>query len=272
MYQNKEIMKNIYILPTDKPSRLSINCQTNLLQLGLENRMFHDDKNIYISSDEEIKVGDWYYLPRTNDVYKCNEDPTELNLERRFGVTKIIMSTDPELIKDGIQSIPDEFLEWFINNQSCEYVDLIGLRKEKGYEFLEYEIIIPKEEPKQETQGYICPQTKKQCDDECCVSASDCHLEASMGVLSEPKQETLEEVAEKIADNFEEPNFKAGVIYGFIEGAKLQQGKMYSEEDMIKAIKFGELYQKSGQKSLFEKKGKTPSQAIEHFIKSFNKK
>ena len=46
------------------------------------------------------------------------------------------------------------------------------------------------------------------------------------------KQETLEEVAEKTADNFEEPNFKAGVIYGFIEGAKLQQGKMYSEEEV----------------------------------------
>ena len=45
-------------------------------------------------------------------------------------------------------------------------------------------------------------------------------------------KETLEEVAEKIADNFEEPNFKAGVIYGVIEGVKLQQGKMYSEEEV----------------------------------------
>ena len=226
-------MKNIFLIPTDKPSKLSINCQTGLLQLGLNNRMFHDDVNIHITSNEEIRVSDWYYLPRTNDVYKCNEDPTELNLERTFGVSKIILTTDQDLIKDGVQEIPDEFLEWFIKNPSCEYVDLIGLRKEKGYEFLGYEIIIPTEES---------------------------------------KQETLEEVAEKIADNFEEPNFKAGVIYGVIEGAKCQQGKMYSEEDMIKAIKFGELYQKSGQKSLFEKRGKTPSQAIEHFIKSFNKK
>ena len=43
----------------------------------------------------------------------------------------------------------------------------------------------------------------------------------------------LEEVAEKTADNFEEPNFKAGIIYGVIEGAKWQQENMYSEEDMI---------------------------------------
>jgi len=41
-------------------------------------------------------------------------------------------------------------------------------------------------------EGYICPQTKKQCDDECCVSAEDCHIKASIGILSESKQETLE--------------------------------------------------------------------------------
>lgn len=49
-------------------------------------------------------------------------------------------------------------------------------------------------------------------------------------------KETLEEVAEKTADNFEEPNFKAGVIYGVIEGAKWQQKRMYSEEEVHKII------------------------------------
>ena len=36
-------------------------------------------------------------------------------------------------------------------------------------------------------QGYICPQTKVQCDDECCISAEDCHIESSKGVLSEER-------------------------------------------------------------------------------------
>ena len=45
-------------------------------------------------------------------------------------------------------------------------------------------------------------------------------------------KETLEEVAEKTADNFEEPNFKAGVIYGVIDGAKWQAERMYSEEEV----------------------------------------
>ena len=88
-------------------------------------------------------------------------------------------------------------------------------------------------------------------------------------------KETLEEAAEKFRSN--NPGTMQGgnntkILNAFKNGAKWQAERMYSEEDMIKAIKFGELYQKSGQKSLFEKKGKTPSKAIEHFIKSFKKK
>ena len=50
------------------------------------------------------------------------------------------------------------------------------------------------------------------------------------------KQETLEEVAEKTADNFEEPNFKAGVIYGVIEGAKWQAEKSDKELEVAKHL------------------------------------
>ena len=46
-------------------------------------------------------------------------------------------------------------------------------------------------------------------------------------------KETLEEAAEKYSENWEEPNFKAGVIYGVIEGAKWQQKQMYSEEEVL---------------------------------------
>ena len=55
-------------------------------------------------------------------------------------------------------------------------------------------------------------------------------------VTENSSEETLEEVAEKIADNFEEPNFKAGVIYGFIEGAKWQKQQMYNEEEVHKIV------------------------------------
>jgi hypothetical protein len=55
------------------------------------------------------------------------------------------------LIKDGVQSIDDEFLEWFVKNPSCEFVEV-----DKNWNYpldksWEYKLrIIPKEEPKQE--------------------------------------------------------------------------------------------------------------------------
>ena len=157
-------MKNIYLLPTDKPSRLYKNLLTDKLFI-LENSFMdicecnREYQNIYITSDEEIKIGDWYYLPRTNLVYKCKEDPTELNLERRLGVAKIILTTDLQLIQDGVQAIDDEFLEWFVKNPSCEYVEVeedIHIEFEEvsyegdyqDVEYIDYKIIIPKEEPK----------------------------------------------------------------------------------------------------------------------------
>jgi hypothetical protein len=147
-------MKNIHVLPTDKPSRL-VRFFTNKFHLCKEILPIQDEEqyqNIYITSDEEIKKGDWYYLPRTNSVYKCIEDPTELNLERRLGIAKIILTTDGDLIKDGIQPIDDEFLEWFVKNPSCERVETYSLgiensdTGESGH--YKYEIIIPKGEPK----------------------------------------------------------------------------------------------------------------------------
>ena len=43
-----------------------------------------------------------------------------------------------------------------------------------------------------ETEGYMCPQTKKQCRDECCVSAEDCHIQAGIGIIFDCEQETYQ--------------------------------------------------------------------------------
>lgn len=118
-------MKNIYVLPTDKPSK------------------------IYITSDEEIKAGDYCYDEERNLVFQFNS-PTGLKLyiesEQKF-IKKVILTTDQDLIKDGVQSIDEKFLEWFVKNPSCEFVEIIPDVMAPVY----YEIIIPKEEPKQET-------------------------------------------------------------------------------------------------------------------------
>lgn len=237
-------MKNIHVLPTDKPSRI---CKDGLGKFHLMQSMvskfpFFKNQHIYITSDEEIKEGDWALdlcedLGLKYEAFKVDKATLKYANQE---CQKIILTDDEDLIKDGVQVIDDEFLEWFVKNPSCEEVGVIPLRKSSGYydkkdnwhwDFLAYKIIIPKEEPKQETQGYICPQTKKQCDDECCVSAKDCHLEASIGVLSEPKQETIEEVAEKFAKKFGS-EIDSTRYYAFINGAKWQQERMYSEEEV----------------------------------------
>ena len=119
-------MKHVHVLPTDKPSTLFKDDFGNLIySINMDQEQNHfEPQHLFITSDEEIKAGDWYYLPRTNLVYECTEDPTELNLERSLGVRKIILTTDPDLIKDGVQAIDDEFLEWFVKNPSCEEVEV----------------------------------------------------------------------------------------------------------------------------------------------------
>jgi len=65
---------------------------------------------------------------------------------------KVILTTNKLLIKDGVQAIGDEFLEWFVKNPNCEYVEV-----EKHWEIDNwYRIIIPKEEPKQGTLKDLC--------------------------------------------------------------------------------------------------------------------
>jgi hypothetical protein len=141
-------MKNIHILPTDK-ARLYIH-QGKLYD---HKKTMHIadgtqiPQHIYITSNEEVKDC-WVLNTHSNEVYF---------LTGYYGIQplakKIILTTDQNLIKDGVQVIDDEFLEWFVDNPSCEEV-------ETKVEFIQtsdnlkdgfyYRIIIPNEEPKQE--------------------------------------------------------------------------------------------------------------------------
>jgi hypothetical protein len=64
--------------------------------------------------------------------------------------SKIIPTTDQNLIKERVQAINDEFLEWFVKNPSCEEVEVLH---QDVYSMGKWDrrsnIIIPKETPKQ---------------------------------------------------------------------------------------------------------------------------
>lgn len=138
------------------------------------------NKNIYITNSEEIKEGDWCLYSTKEDTNNeqsipiiCKitrildsqdgllyEGSTGLVTQYPIKLSKIILTTDQDL--DGVQAIDDEFLEWFVKNPSCEFVE-VGKLYKNGYgnwyrndsHFIssetKYKIIIPQEESKQET-------------------------------------------------------------------------------------------------------------------------
>jgi hypothetical protein len=142
-------MKNIHVLKTDKSSNIVISTIDGKLKLNNNTNDSVEysgrNQNIYITSDEEIKEGDWCLL-NNRLVVRYFKPPVE---SKSF--KKITLTTDQDLIKDGVQAIDDEFLEWFVKNPSCEKVEVVkGFADGTawGYNFLDYRIIIPKEEAK----------------------------------------------------------------------------------------------------------------------------
>ena len=224
-------MKNIHVLPTDKPSRLHNkngelgNYPSTKLYIEDFKGNQHNSFHIYITSDEEIKEGDYvcasggfrFVKTLNNDKGRTFKDDGIVSKQNPSSschlsnYKKIILTTDQDLIKDGVQAIDDEFLEWFVKNPSCEEVEVETEIKwkstvydqpdiEDGYN---YKIIIPKEKSKQE-------QLEEAAD---------------IGKFAEKKY--LERL-----NNFQSSDFKDGVF----EGAKWQSERMYSEEEVLNIL------------------------------------
>jgi hypothetical protein len=228
-------MKNIHVLPTDKPSRLhyfTANKAGYYLYpnngLVIPRNPNCINQNICITNDEEIKDGDWC-LSKLNEVVRFGKKFTASLYK------KIILTTDQDLIKDGVQEIDDEFLEWFVNNPSCGRVEVYyQLHKDEPL----YKIIIPQEEPKKEVTGvddnrpkpnYCYAKEQGHGEIGCVFPACHCGLPI--------KQETLEEAAERFFPLAETIGGETYTAYkGFIAGAKWQEKRMYSEEESIQKI------------------------------------
>jgi hypothetical protein len=252
-------MKNIHVLQTDKPSRLyswenTLKITNSNIDLGL---LY---KNIYITCDEEIKDGDWcFYLGRFVAKIVCKAKLTDTGfVYQEFGedyvgredegitplkseIFKIILTTDQDLIKDGVQAIYDEFLEWFVKNPSCEFVEV---DKEED------ELVSPKN-PKirfnylQDPPSFISAE-----------SLNNMILTYKYKIIipqEEPKQKTLEEAAANLADpnlcktdnwiagakwqqentNVNALNFEIDSLKRQVEALKHQKEQMYSEEEFL---------------------------------------
>jgi len=199
-------MKNIHILPTENSSRISYNNDGVLELHRLQWRK--GTQNMHITSNEDINEND-YIITKDGRLlqvsYLLSKDLED--------ASKVILTTDQDLIKDGVWGIEDGFLEWFVKNPDCEFVELRG-----------YAIILPGEWEED---------------------------------IPEPKQETLEEVAERYYED-------EVSINGFINGVKWQQEQdknKYSEEEVIELLNKREdcinqtssIFDYTGAKEWFEK-------------------
>jgi hypothetical protein len=101
------------------------------------------NNNIYITSDEEIKEEGYVFWE--GKVYKYREF-MKMRTPVYTNYFSIILTTDQDLIKDGVQPIPNDFLEWFVKNPNCEEVEIEKEYKHFTSELYDYKIIIPKEE------------------------------------------------------------------------------------------------------------------------------
>ena len=158
-----EKTKNCWVIPTDKPSRLFK--LSGDLHLHTEESIDPKrNQNIYITSDEEIKNRDWCLYNKNHNsrnpdwiLTKCGEIESEemhpiSECKLLLWMKKIILTTDQDLIKDGVQAIDDDFLEWFSSkNPTCEFVEIYQDKKDYGefQWYSEYKIIFPKEKQKQ---------------------------------------------------------------------------------------------------------------------------
>jgi hypothetical protein len=193
--------------------------------------------NIYITNDEVIKAGDYFWKPDCNMIFKAEYTPHK-------GCQKIILTTDQELIKDGVQAIDDEFLQWFVKNPSCESVEV-----DKNWNYpldksWEYKLrIIPKDEAKERAKNYMSLKGALETKQIKCYCGHTTMCDCSP--LDEAKQETtIEEAklrqlfknrsncyadADDVVQTMDEDCFISTIN-------EWQQGRIYSEEEVKKLI------------------------------------
>ena len=240
-------MKNLHLIETNKPSVLILRQDRKLFftgyggQLGKINGLRKDvPQNIYITNSEEIKKGDWFMSDFNSfpihNIKELSERGGTLGWKQKDlkNNLKIILTTDQDLI--GVQPIDDEFLEWFVKNPSCEWVEVEDTCLEVGVcdcamneNCLKpgYTIIIPQEEPKQELNlnCFDCNKSLQYC--------------TCMEDTINMKQETLQEVKDLsyYKANAEE-NYLAVPISVLRYISELEE-RMYSEEELKSTFKIG---------------------------------
>ena len=198
-------MKNIHIITSDKPGNKRFFHVTNDLEKTMQ------WQHIYITNDEEIKEGEYQLYNPLGNFNNAKVSKAERLLESDGRRKKIILTTDGDLINDGVQAIDNEFLEWAFKNPKCDFVEVKPLLSNNGRAFYGYKIIIP-EEP---------------------ISFESFDKEKSEAITKEGQK-----IVRELQSTIQEETLKE------VTKAEPQQERRYSEED-VKKIAFDFYYDMS---------------------------
>jgi hypothetical protein len=240
-------MKNLQVIPTDNPSRLKQNKITkkySLVTKGIDLTSYIP-VNLCISNDEKPKVTDWVITP-TNDIMQWTK------VFQPIG-KKIILMTDQKLIKDGVQAIDDEFLEWFVKNPSCEEVEIdygfftpsgrkvdpMGILQNHSKCVWKYKIIIPK-------KNFYCGD-KFDYDEQCLEQCETCVDKKGVDYGYLPKEESKliecyftpkkDTSSATICDNCGEEKFLHNIGLGIKLSTYQEEPKQDLEKEMFELEK-----------------------------------
>jgi hypothetical protein len=193
-------MKNLFLLPTN----------------GILSPQY-----IYITRSVESKVGDYYIGEGFAGPNLFQWSKAQAEGFPDMIIQKVVLTNNPSLIQGDVRAIDDEFLEWFVKNPACESVEIKRLEDGQYVDYFpdgsvvegiyeNYKIVLPREEPK--------------------------HIPYKGKVWEPPKQETLEEAAEKYVKSTADNDPVR--ILSFIQGAKWQAEQLF-KDDAIQTLEKG---------------------------------
>jgi hypothetical protein len=123
-------MKNIHLIKTNKLSYVHYDTKEFFIspkpQLSKSINSIVTGYNVYITNDDYIGLS--YYLD--GDLVRKGVIDDKKYWEVRKDYKKIILTTDPDLIKDGVSDLRqnnEAFLEWFMQNTDIDYVKVTPL-------------------------------------------------------------------------------------------------------------------------------------------------
>lgn len=128
-------IKNLYLIPTEGRSRLGYITKRGkefgdlrLFDKFTPNILDSENQNLYITSDGTVGKNN-YFLSLNDDESYMEVIKNELDDFRDYAeedwlenCRKVVLTTDVDLTVDGVQTIGDDFLMWFIKNPGVEYV------------------------------------------------------------------------------------------------------------------------------------------------------